>query len=187
MSGLTVIAPMICAGCDQPLPPPSKKGRPRKWCSDKCRRSQRSKQRAAARAQPRICAGCDRLVPPNSSKGGRTRKWCSDECKRRTWDRENVIVFCACGQRIAPESARQGTTQCRKCFNAAEEQRIRERAERIAAMWADGQTLNEIAATLGWTPGHLSVEFDCVRRRWPGLLPYRSRTWKGKPRAGVES
>jgi hypothetical protein len=108
MSGLTVIAPMICAGCDQPLPPPSKKGRPRKWCSDKCRRSQRSKQRAAARAQPRICAGCDRLVPPNSSKGGRTRKWCSDECKRRTWDRENVIVFCACGQRIAPKSARQG-------------------------------------------------------------------------------
>lgn len=27
-----------CAGCGTPLPPQSGRGRPRKWCSDKCRR-----------------------------------------------------------------------------------------------------------------------------------------------------
>lgn len=194
------VAATTCAECGQPLPPgPTKRSRPRKWCSDQCRHraydkhrtdrrsEQRGEQRRAARTEPRVCAGCDRLVPPNSPEGGRYRKWCSNECRRRTWDRENVVGYCACGQRIAPENLRRGTTQCRKCFNAAEEQRIRERAERIAALWADGQTLNEIAATLGWTRGHLSLEFSRVRSRWPGLLPYRSRTWKGKPRAGVES
>jgi hypothetical protein len=134
-----------------------------------------------------ICAGCDQPVPPPSPRGGRPRKWCSDECRRRAWDRENVVLFCACGMRIDPPSVRQGTTQCRRCFLAAEERRVRERAERFAAMWADGRSLNEIADEFGWTRGHLSMEFNRIRQRWPGLLPYRYARYAGKAWADGES
>jgi hypothetical protein len=130
-----------------------------------------------------ICAGCDKPLPPPSPRGGRPRKWCSDECRRRGWDRENVNVLCACGKRIEASKVRQGTTRCRECFLAAEERRIRERADRIAVMWADGASWKAIAVALGWKPGRMAVEFNRIRRRWPELLPYRHRGYGDRTRA----
>jgi transposase len=50
--------------------------------------------------------------------------------------------------------------------------RVAERAHQIERWWAEGVSRKEIAARLGWTDNHVSVEF--ARLRADGFdLPYR--------------
>lgn len=75
---------------------------------------------------------------------------------------------------------RKGTVHCGNCHRELEEARVRERAEWIAEMWAAGLRTGEIAAALGWTLGHVSREIVRIRKRSPGLLPYRRKTHAGR-------
>jgi len=60
--------------------------------------------------------------------------------------------------------------ECRSCATA----RVHERALHIVEMWAQGDSGHEIAASLGFTEGYLSVEIGRLRRKGYSL-PYRYR------------
>lgn len=90
---------ITCANpaCSNIVPPSKNPGRPRKYCSMRCkarvgasnyyRREAAREAQARPQQQPgetRICASetCTATVPP-SKKGGRARIYCSFECQRR--------------------------------------------------------------------------------------------------------
>jgi hypothetical protein len=54
----------VCHGCDAQLPPTAPGGRPRKWCSERCRKSQYAG----------VCEACG--SPRRDGSAGRHGRWC---------------------------------------------------------------------------------------------------------------
>lgn len=61
-----------CARCSKPIVQPET-GRPRKFCSRKCAKSQR-------RFVPTQCQGCGTPIEPTQGRG-RTRLYCGQRCR----------------------------------------------------------------------------------------------------------
>lgn len=85
-----LLATHRCPFCTGPMPPPKDTGRPRRWCSDRCRRAaaQAARDTAAATAEAaagaglaerRTCPRCGAALPYGAD---RRRVWCSDGCRR---------------------------------------------------------------------------------------------------------
>lgn len=62
--------------------------------------------------------------------------------------------------------------KCRSCHQLSRVEQVESRARRIEALWAEGLTLRQIAAELGWTVNHISVEIQNLREKGYNL-PYR--------------
>jgi DNA-binding CsgD family transcriptional regulator len=89
---------------------------------------------------------------------------------KRSWDRENYRGTCErCGGLTAH---RHRGRLCRACEDQRRAEPVHARAERIVAWWAEGLTLAEIGARLGWSKGHLSMEMHRLRAKGYDL-PYR--------------
>jgi transposase len=119
-------------------------------------------------------------------------KWLNPE-RTREWNRRSEAkperkaakrahekqsrAMCACGNPMGQGSGYPGYryNQCDECRVLEERERVDERAQRIVAWWAEGETLKQIASRLGWTVGHLSQEFDRLRGRGYEL-PYRRKS-----------
>lgn len=71
-----------------------------------------------------------------------------------------------CGEPMGIGVASDG--ECRPCAAA----RVHERSQRVVEMWAQGDSLNDIASSLGWARGHLASQMDRMRARGYSL-PYR--------------
>jgi transposase len=95
---------------------------------------------------------------------------------RRERERELVLEKrrnCpSCGNPMGVWSARNGATRCHPCYSAERLARTAERGHQIEGWWAEGLTQKQIAERLGWTVGHLCMEFHRLRSK--GFdLPYR--------------
>jgi len=87
----------------------------------------------------------------------------------RAYEEANRHPCQQCGQLIG-----RHRTTCMACISAERDRKLR----RLVRLWADGVTLPEIQAEMGWTKGHLAVEMD--RARADGYdLPYRHKKRAG--------
>lgn len=90
-----------------------------------------------------------------------------DPERARAYDREyrrNLRINCPqCAGPMKPES-----TLCQPCH----EDEVDRRARQIERWWAEGLTMAGICERLGWTMGHLAVEFHRLREKGYDL-PYR--------------
>lgn len=99
----------------------------------------------------------------------------------KRYSEENRAVCPHCGFVYGLGSARiSGKPQADVNFSNCSGCR-RERGEQIVVAWDLGWTLNEIAEWLGWTRGHLGMEFDRLRAEGYDL-PYRNRHHKNPPK-----
>ena len=89
---------------------------------------------------------------------------------KRTWGREHPGT---CDRCDGP-TGRRRVRLCWPCERARRAGPVHARAERIVAWWAEGRTLTEIAAQLGWTRGHLATEIHRLRAKGYDL-PFRYR------------
>lgn len=94
-----------------------------------------------------------------------------NRAKRRAYDRQYKRTHKAecpqCGGKMDRSTARRGGL-CLPCH----EDRVDSRARQIERWWGEGLKLKEIAAKLGWSEGHLSVEMHKLREKGYDL-PYR--------------
>jgi transposase len=89
------------------------------------------------------------------------------------WNRDNPPRCPECGR---PKG--NHTKLCQDCWDAHESERLHARATRIVDWWAEGLSLREIGARLGWTANHVQVQIHKLRAAgYP--LPYRYR-WNRK-------
>jgi DNA-binding CsgD family transcriptional regulator len=88
---------------------------------------------------------------------------------KRTWDREHPETCRRCGGLKGPGHRER---LCRPCWLTQEQERMQPRAERIVAWWAEGRTLAEIGAHLGWSKGHVTNHLHRLRAKGYDL-PYR--------------
>ena len=85
---------------------------------------------------------------------------------KRRWAQENPGTCEVCGVR----TQRKSHSRCFEHHIVREQRRVR--AEWIVARWAEGWTGRQIAEALGWSPDHLGVEIDRLRKEGYDL-PYR--------------
>lgn len=78
-----------CADCGARFEVPASNGRPQRFCSDPCRRRQKSAQARAWAVQPDTdepteCLGCGVSLPARDVTAGRFRRFCSPTCRVRS-------------------------------------------------------------------------------------------------------
>lgn len=71
-----------CKGCGAVLPP-SRGPRPRKWCSERCRKDSYPKQ---------LCTVCGEPSSSGAANGYAEDPRCARHAKNRKWSRENIIA-----------------------------------------------------------------------------------------------
>lgn len=83
----------LCPRCGIPFPPNSRqRGRPRKYCSDACRKAAyerrwKTKHKRARVHRFRQCAGCGATFDRTDGLGRRRMRFCSEACKARVMSR----------------------------------------------------------------------------------------------------
>jgi hypothetical protein len=125
------------------------------------------------------CHGCGTPLPPSK---GPVRKWCSERCRKASYG--DPCVDCGARTVYGAETARVPEPRCRACYRQrvelglrADMVRAQVQRKRIEQLWSEGRETREIAADLGWSPGHVSMELHRMRgkgydlpRRPPGGL-----------------
>lgn len=96
-----------CGICYQPLRPRTDKGRPARWCSDRCRVIARRKRvplslqgarRHALHIAP--CAHCGAVV-----QRSRPFRWCCEPCRHASYEERRAESKCGqCGRQLQPET-----------------------------------------------------------------------------------
>lgn len=149
------------------------RGRPRKFCSDRCRAAsyRATHPKAPVEPQSRHCRACGGWITDLGR--GRPKLYCSDVCRRRHWDHEHRNTCMDCETVLGPGSARRGTTRCWSCEVAKRNRSTHGRADQIAAKWAEGLPMSQIAADLGMTVSNLGATIFRIRASQPDALPYR--------------
>ncbi len=79
-----------CLRCGKPVPAPKRAGRPRRFCSEQCRRDQAAEQRSrwtashadAASPDALTCWSCGEAFPAPSCRRGRLPRFCGPDCRR---------------------------------------------------------------------------------------------------------
>ncbi len=82
---------------------------------------------------------------------------------KREWANAQPRATCACGATLGVESDRRGVTQCHDCYLKPIREAREERYTRIARMWAEGATHQEIADALGYVRGGIGVQVARAR------------------------
>lgn len=93
------------------------------------------------------------------------RRFCSDRCRRDNFAK-NPLNRKVCEQCGAPTGQTPKPTAPRLCDDCYRDERREPRVERayqIEAWWAEGLSLYEIAAKLGWTRGTTGGEISRLR------------------------
>jgi len=101
------------------------------------------------------------------------------KAKKRAWDREHRRRCQDC-EGLMGIGSRRRSTRCHTCHELREAARVDRRARKIEKWWADGKDLPWIAKSLGWSRGHIGVEFHRLREKGYDL-PYRYEHWKNEP------
>ena len=94
---------------------------------------------------------------------------------KRAWENEHDHGRCPCGAQMGVGTARRGAKLCCACRDEVRSVERAMREERIAAMWADGLTLRQIAVALGSTPAAINVAI--VQMRANGWDVPRRHNW----------
>jgi IS30 family transposase len=126
-------------------------------------------------------------------------KWLNPEKTQEKWRRENADPkrkaakrahekACRrncddCGDLLGAGSGYPGACErfCPTCWHLREAERVDKRARQIETWWADGWSLREIQDRLGWSKGHVAMEFHHLRALGYDL-PYRRKHHKNPPR-----
>ena len=91
---------------------------------------------------------------------------------KQAWARAHYRGICErCGD---PTGKRHRHRLCWSCDLERRAEPVHARAERIVAWWAEGLSLIQIAARLGWSVGHLGGEIHRLRAKGYNL-PYHSK------------
>lgn len=88
-----------------------------------------------------------------------------DRTRRRAWEHSaKGRGTCArCGRLKGFSSYKN--LHCHRCRVELDAERVDARGQLIVAMWAEDRSRREIAAQLGWTTNHVSVEVDRLRKK----------------------
>lgn len=105
--------------------------------------------------------------------------------QKRAIDNAHRSACINCGGLLAPASEWRGYKRCKDCHLIHQRAAHRERDLQIVAWWAEGLTMREICARLGWSKGHLSCEIHRLRARGYSLPHRRSPEGLANIRAGI--
>lgn len=133
---------------------------------------QRIRQLVGSPPRPKVCPECD----GDFTTGRSSQRFCSDRCR----DRYAARATCECGK---PKSVRADL--CVSCRRALQDAAREERYQRLADLWAEGLTMEEIASEIGTTKNALGGEL--VRARAAGFdLPFRRASAPREPISKTE-
>jgi hypothetical protein len=87
---MTMPALAVCAWCSTPLVQPGR-GRPRRYCSDRCRYAARDDRhrevrRRSSLARLPVCGYCGARLPERRPGRGGQRRYCDEDCRRAAAD-----------------------------------------------------------------------------------------------------
>jgi hypothetical protein len=117
-----------------------------------------------------------KILAPNLVRAEYERSNRRRSAAKREWENEHERSPCPeCGKPMGVGSHRRGSQRCDVCRRECEAEHILERDKRIAALWAAGLLMRQIADEFGWTITHLGAEMTYIRRRGNVELPHRYR------------
>lgn len=131
---------------------------------------ERIRQLLAGTTLVRACKGCAEDFETTHAN----QRFCSDTCRGVAYE-ENQKRQCDCGAPI-----RRGTARCHDCHREAQKAITDARRQRIAELWATGQTMIEIADAVGTTANALGGEL-CRMRGLGWDLPLRRAAAPARP------
>lgn len=174
-----------CQGCDEPLPP-SKGGVPRKWCSERCRKST---------LYSATCTRCG--ARDNGSEGRRDGDWLCGDCKHDEQYAERnkrIIELWEAGQ-TAPEIGAELGMEAGAVTSwintirqrtgapiSLHRRRDRELWPEIQRLWAEGLTARAIGERLGASKENISWQIRTMRLRGIDVAE-RGYDWKRRAAA----
>ncbi len=115
------------------------------------------------------------LMHPETLRARNRRSNATRAAAKRAWENEHDRGKCACGAALTIGARRRGTATCRSCYVEIQTVGRAMRQERIAEMWAAGETLRSIADALGATAK--SIGSEMARMRAAGWDLPRRHNW----------